>query len=121
MAENTYNNLPIGYSYARSEDNTELLKILTPNMLRVGRINSRAIQGPIRLPVSKRELLEHVDNLYSAWFKVFKDTVVPRLVHQPKWFKVDKDLKEGDIVYFQKRESELGSSRTVDCSFPPKG
>ena len=58
-------------------------------------------------------MLEHVDNLYSAWFKVFKDTVVPRLVHQPKWFKVDKDLKEGDIVYFQKRESELGSSWTV--------
>ena len=45
LAENAYNNLPIGYSYSRYQDNTELLKILTPNMLRVGRINSRALQS----------------------------------------------------------------------------
>ena len=113
LAENAYNNLPIGYSYSRDQNNTELLKILTPNFLRVGKINSRALQGPIRLPVNKQELLEHVDKLYAGWFKIFKDTVVPRLINQPKWFKVDKDLKEKDIVYFQKEESALGSSWTI--------
>lgn len=109
LAENTYNNLPIGFSYSRYQDNTELLKILTPNMLRVGKLNSRALQGPIRLPVSKKELLEHVEKLYSGWFKIFNDTVVPRLVQQPKWFKVEEHLQEKDIVYFQKSESALGS------------
>lgn len=113
LAENAYNNLPIGYSHSRYQDNTELLKILTPNMLRVGRVNSRALQGPIRLPVSKKELLEHVEKIYSGWFKIFKDTVVPRLIHQPKWFKIDQDLKEKDIVYFQKSESALGSTWTI--------
>ena len=82
-------------------------------MLRVGKINSRALQGPIRLPVSKQELLEHVEKIYSGWFKIFKDTVVPRLINQPKWFKLDKDLMEKDIVYFQKEESALGSTWTV--------
>ena len=113
LAENAYNNVPIGYSHGRDQDNTELLKILTPNMLRVGKINSRALQGPIRLPVSKQELLEHVEKIYSGWFKIFKDTVVPRLINQPKWFKLDKDLMEKDIVYFQKEESALGSTWTV--------
>ena len=113
LAENAYNNLPIGYSYSRYQDNTELLKILTPNMLRVGRINSRALQGPIRLPASKMELLQHVEKLYSGWFKIFRDTVVPRLIQQPKWFKIDHDLKEKDIVYFQKSESALGSTWTI--------
>ena len=54
-----------------------------------------------------------MDNLYSGWFKIFKDTVVPRLINQPKWFKVEKDLKEKDIVYFQKSESALSSPWTI--------
>ena len=113
LAENAYNNLPFGFSYGRDQDNTELLRILTPNMLRVGRINSRALQGPIKLPVNRQELLGHVDKLYSGWFKIFKDTVVPRLISQPKWFKVEKDLQEGDFVYFKKDDSALGSSWTI--------
>ena len=113
LAENAFNNLPLGYSYGRCQDNTELLKILTPNMLRVGRINSRALQGPIRLPVNKKELMEQVELTYQGWFKVFKENVVPRLIHQPKWFKKEKDLKEGDLVYFQKKESALDSAWTV--------
>ena len=113
LAENSYNNLPFGFSYGRDQNNTELLRILTPNMLRVGKINSRALQGPIRLPVNRQELLGHVEKLYSGWFKIFKDTVVPRLISQPKWFKVEKDLQEGDIVYFKKDDSPLGSSWTI--------
>ena len=44
---------------------------------------------------------------------MFRETVVPRLIQQPKWFKIDQDLKEKDIVYFEKRESALGSTWTV--------
>ena len=113
LAENAYNNVPFGYSHGREQDNTELLKILTPNMLRVGRITSRALQGPVKLPANRKELLDHVDQLYSGWFKIFRDTVVPRLIQQPKWFKVDRDLKEQDIVHFQKSESALGSPWTI--------
>ena len=103
VAENCYMNLPIGFNFPADQYNTELLRILTPNMLRMGRINSRSIQGPVNLPVNKKGLLEHVENVYKGWFNLFKDTVVPRLIRQPKWFKIDRDLKEKDIVYFQKR------------------
>ena len=113
LAENTYNNLPLGFNYSRAQDNTELLKIITPNMLRVGRLNSRALQGPIRLPSSKQEMLELVDSTYKAWFKVFKETQVPHLIQQPKWFTIEKDLREGDLVYFQKRDSALDSVWTI--------
>ena len=82
-------------------------------MLRVGRINSRALQGPIRLPVDKNELMQQVELTYRGWFKVFQEVVVPRLIHQPKWFKVERDLKEGDLIYFQKTESALDSAWTV--------
>ena len=92
-------------------------------MLRVGRINSRALQGPIRLPVDKKELMEQVELTYKGWFKVFRETVVPRLIHQPKWFKMEKDVKEGDLIYFQKSESALDSEWTVgqvDQVFPSR-
>ena len=113
IAENAYNNIPIGFSYSRSHDNTELLKIITPNMLRLGRLNTRAMNGPIRLPTSTREILTHVETVYKAWFKVFKDVVVPRLIAQPKWFKMDEHLKSSDLVYFQKDESDLRASWTL--------
>ena len=113
LAENAYNNLPIGYSYSRYQDNTELLKIITPNMLRVGKINSRALQGPIRLPINKKEMMDQVEKTYQSWFRIFKETVVPRLISQPKWFKIEEDLKEKDLVYFQKEDSPLSSTWTI--------
>ena len=41
------------------------------------------------------------------------DTFVPKLLFRPKWFKDECDLKVGDIVYFQKSESQLSSPWTV--------
>ena len=35
------------------------------------------------------------------------ETVVPRLMYTPKWYKSDKELKPGDLVYFRKTESAL--------------
>lgn len=32
---------------------------------------------------------------------------MPKLMFQQKWFKSDKELKEGDLVYFRKRDSKL--------------
>ena len=113
LAENAYNNIPFGYSHSRQQDNTELLRILTPNMLRVGRMNSRALDGPIRLPTTKREMLDQVEKTYQSWFRIFRDTVVPRLINQPKWFRIERDLKEKDLVYFQKEDSPLSSAWTI--------
>jgi hypothetical protein len=41
---------------------------------RVGKIDSRALQGPIRLPVDKKELLGVVESTYKGWFNIFKET-----------------------------------------------
>ena len=38
---------------------------------------------------------------------------MPRLISQPKWFKVDKDLKEKDMVYFRKHENDLEANWSV--------
>ena len=92
VIENQYNNLPLGYHYHQDQDNTPLLKIITPNMLRVGRINSRSLDGPVQLPNKFKEQLKAVENAYDAWFKVSKESYLPKLIFQPKWFKTDQDL-----------------------------
>ena len=109
LVENTYNNAPIGYSHGRDVDNGVILKTISPNMMRVGKNNSRALEGNIRLPVGGTEMVEKVDKLYKSWYKLWKDSVVPRLIRQPKWFKSDKHLKPGYIVYFEKESGKVSS------------
>ena len=40
-------------------------EILTPNMLRLGRINTRALSGPLRLPTGASEMVEKVIKAYE--------------------------------------------------------
>ena len=54
-------------------------------------------------------MVDKVDKLYKAWYKLWKDSVVPRLIRQPKWFMSDKHLKTGDIVYFEKETGKVSS------------
>ena len=113
LIANDINNIPLGYAYGRDENNSPLLRLLSPNMLRLGRNNSRALDGPVKLPSGPREIMENVEKCYSGWFKIWNNVLIPKLMRVPKWFKTDKDLKDGDIVYFQKRESELGSGKWI--------
>ena len=107
IVENQYNNLPLGYHFARDQDNGPLLKMICPNHLRVGRMNKRALDGPVRLPKNKMEMLKTVEEVYQAWFRLWRDTCVPKLMFKPKWFKTDRDLLVGDLVYFVKKDGAL--------------
>ena len=113
LVESQYNNLPLGYHYGRAADNTPLLRILTPNMLRIGRVNKRSLDGPIMLPQGRMELLTKVEETYSAWYKIWLETLVPKLLYVPKWFKSSKELKPGDMVFFRKTESALDGKWVV--------
>ena len=77
-------------------------------MLRHGRINSRALDGPIRLADNLGKMMQKVDDTYRAWFKIWRDTWVPKLMRYPKWFDSSVDLEVGDLVYFQRTATELG-------------
>ena len=85
-----------------------------PNLLKIGRNNSRAMQGPARIPKNPGELMKKIESLYSAFYKVWNTSHVPKLLKAPKWYKEsEEDLKVDDIVYFRKVENELSSKWTV--------
>ena len=59
-------------------------------------------------------MVEKVVKLYVAWYKVWSLTYIPKLLFCPKWFRNETDLNIGDLVFFQKSESELGYSLMLD-------
>ena len=80
--------------------------MITPNMCRLGRINTRALSGPLRLPHGASDMVDRVRKTYEAWFKIWSDSYIPKLMFRPRWYKDDEDLHLGDMVYFQKSDSE---------------
>ena len=104
--ENQINNMPLGYSFSNDQDNSGILKIISPNMLRVGRNNSRALSGPMKLPAGG-ELLDRVQDTYDSWFRIWSECYIPKIMFQSKWWPMDRELIEGDIVFFRKKESNL--------------
>ena len=113
LIENQFNSLPLGFKSSRDANNSELFKILTPNMLRHGRINSRSVEGPVRLPGCLTDMAQRVTDVYEAWFKIWSTVAVPKLAQRTKWFKPSRNLELGDLVYFQKDSSALDSHWTT--------
>ena len=111
--ENEMNNLPLGYSYGRDADNSPMLKLIFPNMLRVGRNNKRALEGLVRLPNGPGILMDKVEKAYAVFFRLWNITMVPKLLKFHKWYDGESRLAVGDVVYFQKNESDLASRWSI--------
>ena len=113
LVENQLNNTPLGYSYGRDANNTEILKIITPNMLKNGRLNSRSLKGPLKFPTGPADYLKKVHETFNAFYKIWNVSVVPKLIPQPKWYKSSPEVKVQDVIYFQKIANDLNSDWTV--------
>ena len=113
LVESNINSTPLGYSYGRDAGNNGILKIITPNILRMGRINSRSLTGPIKYPKGPSDFLKKVEETYDCWFNCWNVAYVPRMIPTPKWYKDSPELRPGDIVYFQKVEALFRSPWTV--------
>ena len=50
------------------------------------------------------------EKLFNTWFEYCLISHVPKLMHHPKWFQTDRDIKVGDIVLFLKQENQLSST-----------
>ena len=114
LIENDLNNLPFGYSYGRSQENSPMLKLIFPNLLRIGRNNTQALDGPITMPKNPGELMDKIVGTYESFFKVWNTSLIPKMMKASKWSTGKSEpLLVGDIVYFKKVENDISSSWTV--------
>ena len=126
LIENDINSIPFGYCYGRSSDNTPLLKLISPNVLKLGRNNNRCLEGPIKMPRSSKDLLTRVEKGYEAFYELFNTSMIPKLMKSTKWFESkDENIEVGTIVYFKKTESELSNhwslGQVVDVTYSKDG
>ena len=112
LIENDLNNTPLGFSYGRDSDNSPLLKLIFPNLLKIGRLNKRSLDGPIRMPAGPGELMEKIEKGYASFFKIWNTSMIPKMMKMYKWFD-SSQLQVDDVVWFKKSESELSNDWTV--------
>ena len=101
---NSINNLPLALGNVKGD--FEIMDIITPNRLLLGRNNNRAPDQPVTVAHYDKILAEN-EKIHQSWFECWLISHVPKLVDQPKWFHSDRNLKKGDIVLFLKQESML--------------
>ena len=69
LIENDLNNLLFGYSYGRSQENSSMLRLVFPNLLRIGRGDNRALDGPITMPMDPGELMDGIVGAYESFLE----------------------------------------------------
>ena len=99
---NSINNLPIGLGSKVAD--LEHADLLTPNRLRLGRNNDRSPVGPMLVSADAGRIMDDNQRIFNSWFQTWLVSYVPTLMHHPKWFVDDRDIKVGDIVIFVKEE-----------------
>ena len=82
IMENQNKDWPLGFHYIRSNSNTSLFKIINPNKLRLGRVNKRAMDRPIRIPRSRLDILRRLNETFASCFNILAATVIPRFLNQ---------------------------------------
>ena len=105
---NTINDQPL--TLGNVVDDFENADILTPNRLRLGRNNNRSPEGPMTITNVPEKFIKDNEKIFTTWFETWLVCHVPKLVHQPKWFNADQDIKEGDVVLFTKQDSSISRS-----------
>ena len=106
--EHQVNSIPLGYLNHR-EDGAPLLRILSPNFLKLNAGANRSPSSLFSLPNSGKDLFSRVADAYRVFYKVWNDDYVPLIAKRQKWHDEHQNLEKGDIVYFKLTDSVLGS------------
>ena len=77
----------------------------------MGRNNERSPVIAISVTDNLLEIVKMNKRIFNTLFETWLVSHVPKLMHQPKWFHSDRDIKVCYIVLFKKHESAITSKR----------
>ena len=106
--EHEVNSIPLGY-LTHKEDNAPLLRILTPNFLKLNAGANRAPSTLFQIPRDSGDLMDRIQLAYKSWYNVWNEVYVPLIARRQKWHDSDDNIEENDVVFFKLTESVLGS------------
>ena len=104
---NTINDLPIGVN---SKIENDILDLITPNRLLLGRNNHRSPIGDMMVTSKPSRIIRDNQEIYNSWFQAWLIDHVPNLMNQEKWFNSDRNIQVGDVVLFKKSDSSISKT-----------
>ena len=110
--EHEINSIPLGF--LQHQDNVApLLRILTPNFLKLNAANNRSPKDLFTMPNSGPDLMTRVEEAYKLFFRVWNTDYVPLKSRRQKWHSESDNLVPGDIVYFKLKDSVLSAKWVI--------
>ena len=110
VIERYVNSIPIGYLFHQTGGNNPLLRILSPNSLRLITCGDRAPVGLFNIPDKANDLTDKIEAKYLMWYEVFNEAYLPLIMNRKKWHFQQENLVPGDIVYFKLTESKMSAA-----------
>ena len=86
--------------------------VITPNRLKLGRNNNRALDGYVDGCAGMQDLLDQNQKVKDAWYAIFVSRFHYLLPEPPKWFK-NSEIKPGMIVVFIVNDGQKAKNSTV--------
>ena len=110
LIERSVNSIPIGYLYHQSGGNNALLRILTPNNLRLITTGDRSPAGIFTIPDKPEDIIDNIEEKYRLWYTVWNECYVPLIMRGKKWHEENDNLVPGDVIYFKLQESAMSAN-----------
>ena len=110
LIEREVNSIPLGYLLHEAGGQNPLLRILSPNCLKLITTSDRAPVGLFTLPDSAAGIMDNIQEKYESWYHVWNEQYLPKVMNRRKWHFHMENLKPGDIVYFKLTESKMSAN-----------
>ena len=106
--EHDVNSIPLGYLTHR-EDCAPMLRVLTPNFLKLNAGANRSPSTLFTLPDNTSDLTRRVEDAYKTFYKIWNEDYVPLIANRQKWHFPCDNLNENDVIYFKLKDSPLSA------------
>ena len=104
------NSVPIGYLHHQSGGHNPLLRILSPNCLKLITTSNRAPEGLFTIPEDVSDIMDIINQKYETWYQVWNNEYIPMILNRSKWHFRKENLIPGDIIYFKLTESKMSAA-----------
>ena len=87
-----------------------LLRVLTPNCLKLNTSSDRAPVGMFSVPNTAGKLMTRIEDAYKLWYNIWNVDYIPLIAQRQKWHVETENLAENDVVYFKLKDSKLAQT-----------
>ena len=106
--EHEVNSIPLGFLQHQT-DAGPLLRVLTPNSLKLNTSSNRSPAGLFTIPETPTKLMDDIEECYKLFYKVWNTDYIPLIAGRQKLHLEAENLRENDVVYFKLRESKIST------------